>query len=75
MPNTFPRPSSVTVNDSGFVFAHGRKPRGRGGWAFAFERSADCTTVTWFNGTFTKAAKQARVWAAAQGRDTVFVQS
>ena len=68
--------SRVTVETHAFRFAHGVSPRGRGSWAFAFVPNASSSQeVVFFDGFFAAAAKQARAWAASQGRFSVFVQS
>jgi len=43
-----------------YEFAYGRKPRGRGGWAFSFERNPDVLTdaVIWTPGmTYAEAGR------------------
>ena len=66
---------TVTVNNSAFVFAHGRSPRGQGSWAFGRERNTRVEECVWFNGTFAEARKQAVAWARANGVDQVWTQS
>jgi hypothetical protein len=59
----------VAFNDAEFVSSHCRAPRGRGSWAFALKRNADCTDVWFAPGSLTfaeaKRAAVAHVRAAA----------
>ena len=58
--------SSVEVNTSAYEFAHGRKPRGTGGWAFIQGGDGDAE-VFWFFGSYTEAKRAAQKWAAQHG--------
>lgn len=51
----------VEINTSEFQFAHGRKPRGKGLWAFYLPDDPD---PAFFNGLYSEAARQAKVLAA-----------
>lgn len=73
----------VFVETREFVIAHGRAPRGRGGWAFAFDR-ADAEGVNadylarafWVNGvTYGQAKRAAIAEAVKRGVSTVWVLS
>lgn len=44
----------ATVNTSSYEFAHGKKPRGDGQWAFTIK----CDTH-WFCGTYSEAKRKA----------------
>jgi len=48
-----------------YEFTHGRKPRGRGGWAFSFERHPDVLSdaVVW---TPSMTYVEAKRWFAAE---------
>ena len=57
---------SIEVQDSMFVFNYGKKPNGRGGWAFHL---GDAAAPVWFHGLYSeckvaaqKAAVVAGVW-------------
>jgi chitodextrinase len=50
--------SSVTYSDTSYQWAHGKKPRGEGSWAFDVKGSTAKKTV-FFKGTYTAAKKQA----------------
>jgi len=56
----------MEFNTREFEFAHGHKPRGTGGWAFAASRNATPEKVFWAHGTFSEAKAQARKHFAAQ---------
>lgn len=47
------------VNSDRFEQAHGRKPRGRGGWAFFFDGARDIDEAFWAQGTYAEARRQA----------------
>jgi hypothetical protein len=64
------------VDNSAFVAAHGRSPRGYGCWAFGTERNTRLESVVWVQGTFSKASAQAaRELAARDGAVVVYTQS
>lgn len=67
----------VEVSTKAFEFAHGRSPRGRGGWLFDFAHSATNEDVEAknFNGTFQEAKRDAVAFAAAHGFTWVSVCS
>lgn len=62
----------VEVSTTAFEFAHGRKARGTGMWAFFFEGESE---ARWFRGTFTEAKQTAVRAAAAAGVRRVTVGS
>lgn len=70
--------NQVRVNTSEFQFSHGREPKGRGCWAFSYNRDPDFASnsgeVMWFTGTYAEARKQAIAQAAAEGKSLIFVQ-
>ncbi len=53
----------IEISTSEFQFAHGRKPRGRGHWAFYLP---DDPEPVFFNGTYTEACRLAKALAAAR---------
>ena len=60
-----------------YEFAHGRKPKGRGGWYFSTERTPnfdDPNTFFSANGTYGEAKKAARVHFRGKA-DAVWVLS
>lgn len=57
-----------------FEFAHGRKPRGTGSWAFSMHGNGSSTTQ-FFGGSFTDAKKEAVRVARSLGCDCVRVES
>ena len=65
----------VRVHTTDFEFAHGRKPRGEGTWAFFFDRRASVEQAFWATGSFTEAKKQAVAEAQRRGFEDVFVGS
>ncbi len=77
MTTTFkPTARDVEVSTSQFEFAHGRQPRGNGGWAFSPDRTCDVQNpdrTFWFTGTFAQAKKAAQVWAF--GKDFGFLHA
>lgn len=74
--------SKVRFDATEYTEAHGRKPRGRGAWAFAFdgataraERGDYLSRVFWSTGTFAEAKKAATAEARKRGASTVWVMS
>ncbi len=65
----------VEVVTTDFEFAHGKKPAGRGGWAFGLERRPRNEDMFWFNGMYSDAKKAAVEHARTNGAPAVFVQS
>jgi hypothetical protein len=64
-----------TVNTERYEFSHGKKPRGKGLWAFA---PAANTNAFWFassNQSYAAACKQARAHFASQGVSNIIVCS
>lgn len=53
--------TTVRFSTTEFEFAHGKKPRGTGGWAFCFKGQ-----TVFFQGTFTEAKVQAAAWVKTQ---------
>lgn len=60
---------------SQFEFAHGKKPRGNGTWAFFFDSRTDVETVFWHTGSFAEAKAAAMAEAARVGARRVSVGS
>lgn len=59
----------IEFHSDRFEFAHGRKPKGRGGWAFHPDFNVDACdkSIIWVQGTFAEAKAQARKVAAERG--------
>jgi len=56
----------MTFTTTKYEFAHGRKPKGRGNWAFELLRTDGTVAETfWANDTYAGARKQAEVHARA----------
>lgn len=66
---------AVEFNTHEYEFSHGKKPRGRGGWAFSFKRNPSMDEIFWINGTYAECKKVAREKAKAEQRSEVFVCS
>jgi len=66
---------NILVDTVDFQFAHGRKPRGNGSWAFFFKRNADVDDAFWFYGTYADAKRAAIAHAKANGKTIVYVGS
>jgi len=58
---------SVIFNDSAYRFAHGHTPRGRGSWAFFFDRAQE-TAPVWAppQMTFPEAKRWMMEWVHAK---------
>lgn len=55
-----------------YEFAHGRRPKGTGSWAFEASNGA----LFWAQyGTYTEAKREAREWARENGYGTLWVCS
>lgn len=65
----------ITVNTFDYEFSHGRSPRGRGHWAFFFDRRARIEDAYWVEGYYTEAKRLARLEAQRRGVCEVFVGS
>jgi hypothetical protein len=66
---------TVYVNTREYEFAHGKRPRGEGGWAFFFNPRAEVGTACWFTGTYAEARKAAVAEAKRRGAPEVWVGS
>ncbi len=69
---------TVHFSTDDYECAHGRKPRGRGGWAFSPDRDPDPLDrerVWWFTGTYQEAKRQAVVKARLVNEDFLWVLS
>ena len=49
--------TEIIFDDTQFVNAHGRTPKGRGSWAFEIDGNAE---PFWHNGTYAEARKAAK---------------
>lgn len=67
----------VEFNTTEYQFSHGKQPRGRGSWAFAFSRNAPVEEMFWTPGstTYAEAKKMAKAEAERRGVSTVYVGS
>jgi hypothetical protein len=66
---------TIDVDTSEFESSHGKKPRGRGDWAFGFTRRARMEDLFWvYNQPYGAAVKAAKAKARALGADTIYVQ-
>ena len=63
---------SIEFSTTEFEFAHGKKPRGQGQWAFFFDEERE---PMWFNGSFSQARQFAMAWAVTKGHVRVRVGS
>ena len=67
--------ASVTIITDEYELAHGKKPRGDGGWAFF--RHSHCSVVheepIWKQGTFSEAKRQAVNVARSEGVRFLYV--
>jgi hypothetical protein len=68
-------PSRVEIDDTPYIRAHGKAPRGVGYWAFGPKPTTDCMQCKFFHGTVVVAKKAAREWAVTQNFDTLYMQS
>ena len=70
--------TTPVVSTTQFELAHGKKPRGRGSWAFAFDVAVNgefAEDLFWSQGTFAEARRAAVVEARRRGVTHVEVQS
>lgn len=65
----------VSYSTSQYEFAHGKKPRGSGYWAFFFDGERNSDTAFWFNGPYGAAKEAAKKWAQSKGFTKVEVGS
>lgn len=80
---TYPSPlttresSVVQFETRDFVRAHGRRPSGRGSWAFAAKPDfeSDDTRIFWTNGLYSDAKREAAKHFAKQSVKLVYVYS
>lgn len=63
---------SVQVSTTQYEFAHGRRPRGDGSWAFFFGAEVD---ARWYQGSYREARRQAVRDAVSMGVGYVRVGS
>lgn len=54
----------VEFNTTTYEFAHGRKPRGDGMWAFFFNGESNAANSFWHSGTYAAAKEAAKQEAA-----------
>jgi hypothetical protein len=66
----------VTVSTSAYEFAHGKRPRGTGHWAFYFRNgTSEVGEMFWASGSYSAAKAAAVREAVARGASTVVVAS
>ena len=63
---------SIEIKTSEYEFAHGKKPRGYGGWAFFFGNE---TEPFWAHGTYSEAKKMAIAMAVIKKVSVIRVGS
>jgi hypothetical protein len=63
--------SMVVVAVNRYEGSHGRRPSGRGMWAFAFGNPDG--SIVWVSGSYSEAKREAVRLAAERGEYTVFV--
>lgn len=66
---------TVTFSTAAYEFAHGKKPRGYGYWAFFFDGKTDIKDAQFFVGTFKEAKEMAKRYAVTRGYSRVSVGS
>ena len=67
---------SIEVSISDYQFAHGKKPRGTGHWAFLMGRdTSDISKAHWFDGKYGEAKRQAQAKARELGIGIITVGS
>lgn len=67
---TEPLPRVITT---AYEFAHGKKPRGTGTWAFGLRRNTPADMISWHSGTYAQAKRKAQ--EVFRGCGEIFVQS
>lgn len=63
---------AIEIRTSEYVFAHGKKPRGWGSWAFFFD---NVTEPYFFQGLYGNAKKMAIAFAVTKGYTVIRVGS
>ena len=67
---------SIEVSTSDYQFAHGKKPKGTGHWAFFMGRdTGDISKAHWFDGKYGEAKRQAQAKARELGIGIITVGS
>lgn len=66
---------SIEVNTRQYECAHGKAPRGRGYWAFFFDRQTDIHQAVFYSGTYREALKMAKLYAVSEGHHRITVGS
>lgn len=66
---------TVSISTAQYERAHGRKPRGRGSWAFFFDGDESIDSAFWVSGMYVEARRQAIQEARRLGKHTVEVGS
>ena len=66
---------TISFNTFEFEMAHGKRPRGDGGWAFFFHHTRCIEEVVFYQGKYSEAKKQATAEAKKRGVREVFVWS
>jgi len=64
-----------TVSTARYEFAHGKKPRGTGMWAFFFGQNDSVEDAFWHRGTYAEAKAAAVAEASKRGFSRVSVGS
>jgi hypothetical protein len=64
--------SNVVVNTKEYVLTHGEQPEGGDRWMFFTDQQMEDNSVT-YKGSYSEAKAKAKVWAAWNSEDTLFV--
>jgi hypothetical protein len=67
--------TEVHISTRHFEFAHGKKPRGTGSWAFGTHPNQPVDKLFWHNGPYGEAAKAAKEHAKKNGHGEMHVMS
>ncbi len=57
-----------------YIFEHGKRPGGVGGWAFSLHKNPQPAQIFWVRGTYAEAKKQARAHFASARPFAIYVQ-
>ena len=70
------KPTTIIVRTASYEFAHGKKPRGAGGWFFFADRRQGFDQPFFqITAPYGEARRAAQRWAAEQGFGEIYVGS
>lgn len=69
------KPSKVRVHTEAYEFAHGKKPRGDGAWAFFPKGDNRMDAAIWTHGSYGQAKRDAQRIAGIRGIEDLIVGS